>query len=161
ATLLRGQFAFASGRGGDAPALLLKAAEQLEPLDASLARQTYLTAWFTAVYAGRFAGAGDLHEVSRAGRSAPRPTGEPSPTDLMLDGLTLLVTEGRAQAAPLLRRAVRVFAEDDVSLAERLRGSRVAVAAAALVWDEESWDAILARDVQACRKAGMITQLAL
>src|SRR5580693_3213760 len=38
AGLLHGQLAFASSMGGDAPALLVKAAQQLEPLDAALAR---------------------------------------------------------------------------------------------------------------------------
>jgi hypothetical protein len=38
ADLLHGQVAFASGSGGDAPLLLLKAAKRLEPLDARLAR---------------------------------------------------------------------------------------------------------------------------
>ena len=36
-----GRLAFASG-GGDAPAPLMKAARQLEPLDAALVRHTYL-----------------------------------------------------------------------------------------------------------------------
>ena len=161
AALVRGQLAFASGRGSDAPALLLKAAKQLEVLDVTLARYTYLDAWFAAVYAGRSAGVGDLHEVSQAARSVPTPAGEPRPLDLLLDGLSVLVTEGRHQAAPLLREAARVFAEDDIPLAERLRCSRVALAAAALVWNEEHWGAILARDVQYCRQAGMLTQLAL
>ena len=40
ADLLRGQIAFASRRGSDAPPLLLKAARRLEPLDARLARET-------------------------------------------------------------------------------------------------------------------------
>ncbi|GAA0238745.1 hypothetical protein GCM10009527_039170 [Actinomadura nitritigenes] len=161
AALLRGRLAFASGRGSDAPGLLLKAAKQLETLDVALARQTYLDAWFAAVYAGRSAGAGDLHEVSRAAQSAPSPAGGPRPLDLLVDGLSLLVTEGRAEAAPALREAARVVAEDDIPLAERLQCSRVALAAAALVWDEEHWRAILARDVQLCRETGMLTQLAL
>jgi len=38
--LLRGQIAFASSYGGEAPSLLLKAAKRLEPLDPALARQT-------------------------------------------------------------------------------------------------------------------------
>src|SRR5215218_8132055 len=42
--LLRGEIAFASGFGGDAPGLLLGAAQQLEPLDLGLARETYLNA---------------------------------------------------------------------------------------------------------------------
>ena len=161
AALLRGQVAFASGAGSDAPALLLKAAKQLEPLDAALASQTYLEAWFAAVYAGRSAGAGDLHEVSQAARSALPPAGETRPADLLLDGLSALVTDGRAQAAPMLRQAARAFAEDDIPLTERLRCSRIALAAAALVWNDEHWRAILARDVLACREAGMLTQLAL
>ena len=55
----------------------LKAAKRLEPLDAALARQTYLDAWLAASIAGQFARAGDLHEVSRAARSAPRPQSRP------------------------------------------------------------------------------------
>ena len=54
--LLRGQIAFASGPGADAPALLLKAAKRLEPLNLDLARQTYLNAWVAAPLAGRLAG---------------------------------------------------------------------------------------------------------
>ena len=121
ASLLRGQIAFASSMGSDAPALLVKAAQQLEPLDAALARQTYLDAWTAAMFAGQFAGAGSLHEVARAARSAPPPAGAPRPSDLLLDGLAVLVTEGRAQAAPLLRQAAHVFAEDEITVEEGLR----------------------------------------
>jgi hypothetical protein len=42
--LLHAQIALASMRGDDAPALLLKAAKQLEPLDVQLARDTYMEA---------------------------------------------------------------------------------------------------------------------
>ena len=48
ADLLRGPIAFASGLGGDPPALLLKAARAVEPLDLGLARETYLYAWGAA-----------------------------------------------------------------------------------------------------------------
>src|SRR6266536_1182399 len=84
--LLRGQIAFASGPGADAPALLLKAAKRLEPLNLDLARQTYLNAWVAAPLAGRLAGAGDLLEVSHAVRALP-PARSPRPADLLLDGL--------------------------------------------------------------------------
>ena len=70
--LLRGQIAFASGLGSDAPPLLLKAAKRLEPLDLDLARETYLSAWIAAMFAGQLAGAGDLAEVSSAARALPR-----------------------------------------------------------------------------------------
>jgi DNA-binding CsgD family transcriptional regulator len=161
AGLVRGQLAFASSAGGDAPALLGKAAQQLEPLDAALARQTHLDAWFAAVFAGRLAGAGNLHEVSRAARSAPSPAGAPRPSDLLLEGLAVLVTEGRAQAAPLLRRAARVFAGEEITLEERLRWGLAAEMAAAMVWDEERWHTIVARELQSCREAGLLAQLVI
>jgi DNA-binding CsgD family transcriptional regulator len=159
--LLRGQIAFAASAGTDAPALLVKAAKQLEPLDAALARQTYLDAWYAALFAGRFAGAGDLHEVSRAARSTPPPAGAARPSDLLLDGLAVLVTEGRAEAAPLLTRAARVFAEEEITMAERLRWSPVAVVAAVTVWDEQRWHAIQDRELQSCREAGLLAQLVI
>ncbi len=161
ADLLRGQIAFASGAGSEAPALLAKAAKRLEPLDAALARETYLDAWAAAAIAGQFAGAGDLREVSQAARSAPRPTGPPRPSDLLLDGLAVLVTEGRAAAAPLLTRAARVFAEEEIAMAERVRWALPATMAAAMVWDEQRWDAIVARELQSCRDAGLLAQLSL
>jgi DNA-binding CsgD family transcriptional regulator len=139
----------------------VKAARQLEPLDAALARQTYLDAWLAAMFAGRFAGAGDLHEVSRAARSAPPPAVAPRPSDLLLDGLAVLVTEGRAQAAPLLRRAAQVFAEDEIPMAERLRWGFLAVVAAIMVWDEQRWHTIEVRQLRACREAGLLAQLVI
>jgi AAA ATPase domain len=75
--LLRGQIAFASGLGSDAPPLLLKAAKRLEPLNRELARATYLSAWMAAAFAGHLAGPSDLLEVSRAARALPPPKQPP------------------------------------------------------------------------------------
>jgi DNA-binding CsgD family transcriptional regulator len=85
----------------------------------------------------------------------------PRPSDLLLDSLAVLVTEGRDQAAPLLRRAARVFAGEQITLEERLRSAVPAVMAASMVWDNEYWYAIEARHVQSCREAGSLAQLAL
>jgi DNA-binding CsgD family transcriptional regulator len=159
AALLRGQLAFASTAGDEAPALLVEAARRLEPLDAALARQTYLDAWYAATFAGRFAGTEDLREISRAAQAAVPPAGPPRPPDLLLDGLAGLVTEGQAHAAPLLSRAARVFAGEEVTLEERQRWGPAAVVAAVMVWDEECWRAIQARELQSCREAGMLAQL--
>ena len=75
--LLRGQVAFASSAGSDAPPLLLAAARRLEDLDAELARETYLDAWGAALFAGGLATSGGLLDVSRAARAAPRPVRPP------------------------------------------------------------------------------------
>jgi len=157
-SLLRGQVAFAAGPFGEAPALLLQAARQLEPLDGALARQTYLDAWTAALYGGRFAQDGSLRDVSRAARSAPPPD-PPGPGDLLLDGLAVLVTDGRAAAAPMLRRVVRVFAEEEVATQEGLRWGWVATPAACALWDAESLQSILLRQVQSAREAGLLVHL--
>jgi DNA-binding CsgD family transcriptional regulator len=161
AGLLRGQIAFAASMGSDAPALLVKAAQQFEPLDAALARQTYLDAWAAAMFAGQFAGGGSLREVARAARSAPPPAGAPWPSDLLLDGLAVLVTEGRTEAAPLLRRAARVFAEGEITVEEGLRWGWLAVIAAGTVWEEENRHAIYARLLQSVREAGLLVHMSL
>ena len=48
---MRAQVAFATRRGSDAAPLLLQAAKQLEPIEAGLARATYLAAMIAAVFA--------------------------------------------------------------------------------------------------------------
>ena len=156
--LLRGQIAFASGLGSDAPPLLLKAAERLESLDAGLARETYLSAWMAALFAGRLAAGGDLLEVCRAARALPPPA-EPRTVDLVLDGLALIVTDGPAAAAPALRRAVSAFAGADITAAEALRWGWLAQAAASALWDNDAWHALLVRQVRLAREAGALGQL--
>ena len=52
-------------------------------------------------------------------RCARRPAPEaPSKADLLLEGLAVLYTDGYAAAAPLLRRAVRAFGDDDLTMDE-------------------------------------------
>ncbi len=101
--LLRGQIAFASSHGSDAPPLLLTAARRLEPLDAGLARETYLDAFSAAMFAGRLAGGVGVLEVARAARAAPPAPQPPRPLDLLLDGLAVLMTEGYAAGTPHAR----------------------------------------------------------
>jgi DNA-binding CsgD family transcriptional regulator len=156
---LRGRIAFFSGLSGDAPPLLLKAAKRLEPLNLELARETYMSAWMAALFAGRFAGAGDLAEVSRAAQALPRPACPPGPADLVLDGLALLVTDGPAVAAPALQRAVSAFANADISADEEIRWGWLGRAAASALWDDVRWRAILGRQVQLAREVGALDQL--
>jgi len=159
ADLVRGQLAMAANWGGDAAALLLKAATQLEALDPPLARETYLDAWYAALVAGQFTGAGDLNEVARAALSAPPLAAAPRPSDLLLEALAVLTTRGRAQAGPLLRQAVQLFAEGDIPVAQRRRWSNVAMAAATTLWDEERWQALLDRELRSVRAEGLLSQL--
>jgi DNA-binding CsgD family transcriptional regulator len=153
--LLHGRIASTSSFGNGA-AQLLQAARQLEPLDLDLARETYLEAWGAAMAAGELANAGILGEVSRAVRSAPPPAHEPLPSDLLLDGLAQLVAERPAAAAPTLRKAVSAFRDDE----KVLQFGAMATTAAAALWDVESWDAVITRQLQLARDAGALAQLA-
>jgi DNA-binding CsgD family transcriptional regulator len=155
---LRGQIAFASGLGSDAPPLLLKAAKRLEPLNLDLARETYVDAWQAAFFAGYLAGAGDLLEVSRAARVLPPPAHPPRPVDLVLDGFALLVTDGHTAAAPVLRQATSAFASPDIPEEELLRWGFIATVADEALWDDEGWR-VTVRQVQLARDVGALDQL--
>jgi DNA-binding CsgD family transcriptional regulator len=155
---LRGQIAFASGPGSDAPPLLLKAAKRLKPLDPGLARETYLDAWQAALFAGHLAVGADLTEVSRAARALPRPEHPPRAADLLLDGLTLLVIDGPAAAAPILRQAITAFSDPDVPVLEQLRWGWMASVASLPMWDGEGWRLTLP-PVRLARNVGALDQL--
>ena len=155
---LHGQIAFASGPGSDAPVLLLKAAKRLEPLSLDLVRQTYVDAWQAAVFAGYMAGAGELLEVSRAARALPPPAHPPRPVDLLLDGLALMVTDGPAAAAPVLRQATTASASADIPVQESLQWGWLVRVADRSLWDEEG-RRLTIRQVQLARDAGALDQL--
>jgi DNA-binding CsgD family transcriptional regulator/tetratricopeptide (TPR) repeat protein len=158
ADLLRGQIAFASGLGSDAPPLLLKAAKRLEPLNLDLARETYADAWQAAFIAGHLASAGDLLEISRAARALPPPAHPPRLVDLALDGFTLLVTDGPAAAAPVLRQTTSAFASAEISAEEILRWSWITTVADEALWDDQGWS-VTVRQVQLARDVGALDKL--
>jgi DNA-binding CsgD family transcriptional regulator len=156
ADLLRGQIAFTSSRGSDAPPLLLKAARRLEALDIVLARETYLEALFAALHAGRFATGGGLREAAEAARAAPPGSQPPGVDDLFMDGLALLITEGHAAAAPTLKRALSAFSSEHISTEEAVRGLWLAGHANLILWDDESWDLRSAHHVELARDSGAL-----
>jgi DNA-binding CsgD family transcriptional regulator/tetratricopeptide (TPR) repeat protein len=159
AELLRAQIAFSSNIGSDAPPLLVSAARRLERLDPELARETYLDAWGAAMFAGRLAAAGGLLEVSRAARAAPAPTHVPHPSDLLLDALALLITEGRAAAASALRRASEAFAGTDDPAENQFRWTWLPPVPSYVLWDDKAWYTINARQLQLARGAGALARI--
>ena len=157
--LLQAQAAYAQRHGSDAPPLLLRAAKTLEALDAKLARETYLDAWSAALFAGRFADAGDLYDVSLEVRRGPPATEPASPSDRLLDGFALLLTAGRSAATPVLQQAAVGFAGDRATVEEVLRWGWLATIAAVIVWDYESCVAVASRGVELARKSGALSVL--
>jgi DNA-binding CsgD family transcriptional regulator len=159
--LLGAEAAYSESRGSAAPALLLRAAKTLEPLDAQLARETYLDAWSSALFAGNMASSASLGDVSREAQSAPPPVNDARPSDLLLEGFSLAFTEGRAAAASGLEQAATGFTDERASVEEVLRWGWLAAAAAVMVWNHETCVAVATRGVDLARGAGALTTLAV
>jgi DNA-binding CsgD family transcriptional regulator len=137
---------------------LLKAATRLEPLDGGLARETYLDAFSAALIVGRLSLGANMTEGATVARTAPAAS-TPRAPDLLLDGLALLVTEGRAAATPLLKQALSGFRSEDLSAQEGLRWLWLAGRVAQDLWDDESWELLCAQHVRLARQAGALTVL--
>jgi DNA-binding CsgD family transcriptional regulator len=157
--LLRGQIALALRRGNEAPSLLLAAARRLEPLDPVLARDTYLDAFSAALIYGRLSSA--VGEVARAAHVTPRLSTPLRTPDLLLDGLSVLFTEGPAAGVPMLRQALSTFRGRDISAEEELRWLWLAGRVAWALWDDDAWNALVSRLVQLARETGALGQLPL
>jgi DNA-binding CsgD family transcriptional regulator len=157
---LRGMVQFASNSRAEAPLVLVQAARALEPLDPKLARETYLDAWNASFAAGSLARPGGLlPEVSLAARAAPPARDRAPASELLLQGLATVVTDGRAAGAPTLRRAVEAFLREQVSEAEFVRWGSTATLAATMLWDCQSWGTMVARHVSLARASGALAAL--
>ncbi|TML07257.1 MAG: LuxR family transcriptional regulator [Actinobacteria bacterium] len=151
---LGGQIAFASQRGRDAPPLLLAAARRLDPLDAALARETYLEAIASAMFAGRLGTGPDEREVAEAARASKRGQSLGA-ADLLLDALVTRFTEGYAASAEPLSRALRAFGEPDGGGADQ-RWLWLACRLAQDLWDDELWHVLATRGVRVARETGAL-----
>jgi DNA-binding CsgD family transcriptional regulator len=154
---LGAQIAFASRRGRDAPPLLLDAARRLEGLDAEMARDTYLEAMASAMFAGRLGAGPDEREVAEAARGSTREQALGA-ADLLLDALVTRFTDGYAASVAPLSRALRAFAEPD-ALGEDRRWLWLACRLAQDLWDDELWQALAARGVRLARDTGALSLL--
>jgi DNA-binding CsgD family transcriptional regulator len=156
---LRAQIAFASRRGSDAPPLLLKAARDLEAVDPTLARATYLEALSAAMFTGRLARGGGVVEISEAALAGPPPPEPPRPSDLLLQGLAVRFTDGPAAGAPILKEALRAFRGVTVLPKEEARWLWFASWIALFLFDDEAWTVLSTRHLDLVREAGALTAL--
>jgi DNA-binding CsgD family transcriptional regulator len=155
---LRAEIAY-TRRNSDAPWLLLRAAERLEPLDLRLARETYLDALWAAHITGRLARHGVVREAAEAALRAPRPAPPPTVSDLLLDGLATGIVRGYPAGVPMLKQAVAEFRHPGASRAEELRWLWAASVVTRFVWDDESQDVLSARHVELGRQTGVLAGL--
>ena len=158
AQLLQAQITFAMSRGRDAPPLLLEAARRLEPLDATLARATYLEAFAAALSADRLVRDGNPGEIAAAVLSAGWQHSTRA-SDLMLDGLARLTLEGYVAGAPALKVALRAFRDEPLAEEDELRWLWLACRIARALADDQAWDELSARHLELARRAGAFSAL--
>jgi DNA-binding CsgD family transcriptional regulator len=116
-----------------------------------------LEALYAATVAGRLGG--PISEIAEAIRAAPQPTGPPGPADLLMDGLALRLTGDFASSAPILKRALRAFREEERHPVRDLRWPWLAVRTAADSFDNDSWEVLATRYAQVARDIGAISTL--
>jgi DNA-binding CsgD family transcriptional regulator len=158
--LLRAQIAFVRTRGSEVPGMLLDAGKALAPLDATLARETYLQALEAAIIAGSLGHGRGVLEAAEAAQAAPAPSTPPGPVDLLLDGLVTRFTHGYEASVPRLRRALEALRSHDPDAVD---GSRrwlwLACRVGTMLWDDETVHVLTSRRVRLAREAGALAML--
>jgi hypothetical protein len=86
--------------------------------------------------------------------------------DVLLDAFALRLTEGYAAAAATLTRALELFLALDAGTDEAgrwlwLTGGRAGAITALELWDADSWQLLVARQVQFARETGALVHLQL
>ena len=143
----RARRAAAAARGGQAA----------RALDAKMARETYLEAIASAMFAGRLGTGPDEREVAEAARASARAQA-PGAADLLLDALVTRFTEGYAASVAPLSRALRAFGEPDGGGEDR-RWLWLACRLAQDLWDDELWHVLATRGVRIARDTGALSLL--
>ena len=159
--LVRAEIAFASKRGSDATPLLLAAAGELEAVDASLARATYLEALSAAMFAGRLAQGGGMVEAGEAALAGPPMPSRPRPSDLLLQGFAVQATQGYVAAAPILKDALSAYRREVAPSPEDARWLWFASWIALHLWDDESWSVLSTRQLELVRRTGAAVRAAV
>jgi DNA-binding CsgD family transcriptional regulator len=149
--------------GPEAPGLLVDAAKRLEPVDAGLARETYVEALTAAMWDPENADCG-VRQAAKAARAAPPGPHPPSLIDLLLDALAARFTEPYETALPPLRRALDALAGPDGGGDDEVRWLWFACPVtpeplAPEVWDDETWHELATRAVSIARDAGSLAVL--
>src|SRR3954466_5073528 len=150
------QIAFDMRRGTDAPPLLLRTAQRLEPLDPELALETHLKALVAVIYAARLATDPAPADVARAALSAPLGPEPVTAGQLLLLGLATRLTDGYAAATPTLTAALRAYLGEE----PHLDWSWVAYSLAAMdLWDDNAWFELASTQAELARATGTLISL--
>ena len=143
-------------------ARLISSARRLQALDPELARDTYGDVFYATLTSGGSATRRLTREVAAAvlaNAEVRTPRQFLLPQDLLLEGLARFTTESPETGAPMLREALRAWADPAACAADGFRWLRLACIASHLLWDDDSWHNLTARLIESCRAAGALAVL--
>ena len=162
AELLRATITLTVDRSPEALALFLRAARRLEPVDPALTRTAYLDALSAVMFRGGPARSGGVREIAEAVLTAGwGETDEKSlrESDLLLDGLAMMITQGNAPAVQTLKRGLSAFRAQPRPDEDTLHWLWLACYAARALGDDASWEDLTNRQVQLARDLGALAVL--
>jgi DNA-binding CsgD family transcriptional regulator len=167
AKLLRARILMSVHRGHSAPSLFIRAAQQLEPVNPAMARETYLDAFFAAMSAD-CQQRGEVRKVAVAVLAANCADPAQAPVGAggrLLSGLATWVTEGHLAVAAALKGALSAFraelSSESVGGEDALRWLWLACHVARALGDDASWDELTDRRVRLARDLGALSVLPL
>jgi len=123
-----------------------------------MARGIYLDALAAASFAGNAATEVDVVQIAKAALAA-RPSETSRPTELLLDGVAIRITNGYGSGVPILKEALGALRRGEVSDEDQLRCSLLAYRSAVDLWDDESWYLLANRYVELARAGGALPTL--
>lgn len=156
--LLRGQMAFTTYRGGEAPSLLLNAAHRLQPLDLDLARDTYLQALVATAHAGRFGDEDVRLQICRGAQALPAAPTTSLSRHLLVQGFATWMADGYVAGAPILNEAVRQYRNEPTDPGVYGWGFNVM---AMHLCDDDAWHRMVVDEVALAREHGLLSWLPL
>ncbi|MFE3202376.1 ATP-binding protein [Embleya sp. NPDC059237] len=156
---LHARIAFDRNRDDVAVEKLLGAARLMAPLDAVVARETFLEAFAAAVFVGRFTTGQRMLDIAETAHAMSPTPPEMRPLDRLLDGLTAQVRHGYVEAVPELRRAVEVYRRGAGRDTCDVGQLWAACGPAMDLWDDAAWRTLATRQLELVRGAGMLAEL--
>ncbi|MFG3660870.1 AAA family ATPase [Streptomyces sp. NPDC047706] len=163
-TRLRARILIARSRRDEAAPLFLDAAAHFAAAESPLARETYLEAISATIFASTVHGPTGARAAAIAARASGAPPSDSKAADLLLDGVSTLLTDGYETGVPALRRALEPLAQEELGTREAtMRWLLLApVALEAVIhhaWDLHAWDALATRAVRLARDIGALGAL--
>ena len=142
-----------------APAVFLAAARKFLPFDTDRARKSVLEAFDAYLKCQYFTRDTDGAEIAEVALATRRSTSGGGPSDLLLDGLSLLLAEGYMESVDTLHRAAQLLHDGPIPDEETIRLASYASVIADELWDDRTYIAWAERVESVARRRGALEAL--